>query len=287
MRGFLATQEPGAQRLPDAGEVREVLREILAGPEFATLPENSIAALLAWALGKLQDLWLWLRELLGDQPGAAAIVTLLIVTAVVVIAVVLAQRYAPRRSRESEGAGADGVRETPVTAHEWLNLATELAGGGELRPAATALYQGFLLTLDRCDMLSFHGSKTPGDYTLELARGGGGAAAGARFLDSFQDFSFGPDRPTAEGYAGLARLAREAGCATERAADESGPGPDGSGGRERDADVAAGLDGHGGRERDADAGTGRDGSGGREGEPGGVAGRADGIASAGVEDASP
>ena len=96
--GFPATQEPGTRRLPDADEVREVLREILAGPEFATLPENPIAALLAWALGELRDLWLWLRELLGDQPGAAAIVTLLIVTAVVVIGVVLARRYAPRWS---------------------------------------------------------------------------------------------------------------------------------------------------------------------------------------------
>ena len=217
MRGFLATQEPGTRRLPDADEVREVLREILAGPEFATLPEDPIAALLGWALGELRDLWLWLRELLGDQPGAAAIVTLLIVTAVVVIAVFLARRHAPRWSREGEDAGADDVLETPVTAHEWLNLATELAGGGELRPAATALYQGFLLTLDRRDMLSFHGSKTPGDYTLELARGGGAAGAGARFLDSFQDFSFGPGRPTAEGYDGLARLAREAGCTAELA----------------------------------------------------------------------
>lgn len=103
--------------------------------------------------------------------------------------------------------------DTPVSAGEWLKLATERAGRGEFRPAATALYQGFLLTLEKQGALSFHGSKTPGDYEMEIARADGGAgAAGGRFLASFQDFSFGQDAPTTEAYAGLARLARDAGC---------------------------------------------------------------------------
>ena len=207
-------QEPGAGRLPEAEEVSEVLREILAGPDFATFQEGAKWQFVRRLGELLSDLWIWLRQTLGSQPGVAQIVTILIVVAAVFIAVYVTRKYAPqwlwRREEEDEGASV----ETPVTVGEWLKLATERAGRGDFRPAATALYQGFLLTLENRGVLSFHSSKTPGDYALEIARGGGGAvpAAGGRFLDSFQDFSFGQERPTTAGYAGLARLARDAGC---------------------------------------------------------------------------
>lgn len=218
-------QEPGAEQLPDAGEVSEVLREILAGPEFATFQEDPLTRLLRWVFEKVQQLWLWLRESLGDQGFAAEIVTVLIVVAVVLVAVRLARRYAPEWLRSDEGDPGKAAPETPVTAREWLKLATDQAGRGELRPAATALYQGFLLTLDKQGALSFHDSKTPGDYALEMARGGGASvAAGSRFLDSFQGFSFGQEEPTAAGYDGLAGLARDAGCPAVGSETEGGEG---------------------------------------------------------------
>ena len=218
-------QEPGAEQLPDAGEVSEVLREILAGPEFATFQEDPLTRLLRWAWEKVQQLWWWLRDLLGDQGPAAEIVTVLIVVAVVLLAVLLTRRYAPEWLRSDEGDPGEAAPETPVTAREWLKVATDRAGRGELRPAATALYQGFLLTLDKQGALSFHDSKTPGDYALEMARGGGASvAAGSRFLDSFQGFSFGQEKPTAAGYDGLARLARDAGCPADGSETEGGDG---------------------------------------------------------------
>ena len=237
------TQEPGAGRLPDADEVSEVLREILAGPEFATFQQDLMSRLLSWVFETVSDLWRWLRESLGDQAGAAEIVTILIVVAVVLIAVFVARRYVPEWLQSGDGDHGEAAPETPATAREWMKLATDRAGRGELRPAATALYQGFLLTLDKQGALSFHNSKTPGDYTLEMAHGGGAAvAAGSRFLDTFQDFSFGQDRPTAAGYDGLARLAREAGCpaggtGTE---DEPGEGEGEAAGGDRDDDLEAG-----------------------------------------------
>ena len=237
-------QEPGAGRLPEAGEVSEVLREILAGPEFATFQEDPMSRLLSWVFETVSDLWRWLRESLGDQAGAAEIVTILIVVAVVLIAVLVARRYAPDWLRSGDGDRGEAAPETPVTAREWLKLATDRAGRGDLRPAATALYQGFLLTLDQQGALSFHNSKTPGDYTLEMAHGGGAAVAtGSRFLDTFQDFSFGQERPTAAGYDGLARLAREAGCPAggARTEDEPGEGEGEAAGGDRDDDVEAGL----------------------------------------------
>lgn len=228
------TQEPGAGRqLPESEEVSEVLREILSGPEFATFRQNPLARLLDWVARTMRDLWRWLRESLGDQGVAAEIVVVAVVVAVAVLAVYLAHRYAPEWLRGGEGEEGEAAPETPVTAREWLRLATDRAGRGELRPAATALYQGFLLTLDRQGTLSFHSSKTPGDYALEMGQGGGGTmAAGSRFLDSFQDFSFGQQRPTAARYDGLARLAREAGCPTGGAETQRG-----TGGGERAADA--------------------------------------------------
>jgi len=170
-------REPGPGRqLPEADEVSEVLREILAGSEFATFRQNPLARLLDWVDRTLQYLWRWLRESLGDQ-GAAEIVTVVIVAAVAVLAVYLARRYAPEWLRGGDGDRGEAAPETPVTAREWFRLATDRAGRGELRPAATALYQGFLLTLDGQGALSFHSSKTPGDYALEMARGGGGTVA--------------------------------------------------------------------------------------------------------------
>ena len=237
------TQEPGAGRLPDADEVSEVLREILAGPEFATFQQDLMSRLLSWVFETVSDLWRWLRESLGDQAGAAEIVTILIVVAVVLIAVLVARRYVPEWLQSGNGGRGEAAPETPVTAREWLKLATDRAGRGDLRPAATALYQGFLLTLDQQGALSFHNSKTPGDYTLEMAHGGGAAvAAGSRFLDTFQDFSFGQERPTPAGYDGLARLAREAGCSAGAGTDEElGEGEGEAAGGDRDDDVEAGL----------------------------------------------
>ena len=258
---------PGRQ-LPEPEEVSEVLREILAGSEFATFQRNPLARLLDWVWRKVLDLWSWLWESLGDQGAAAEIVTVVIVVAAAVLAVYLARRYAPEWLRGGDGDQGEAAPETPVTAREWFRLATDRAGHGELRPAATALYQGFLLTLDRRGALSFHSSKTPGDYTLEIARGGGTVAAGSRFLDSFQDFSFGQRRPTGAGYEGLARLAREAGCPA--GGTEGGGGAGGGAGAAGTGEASAEAGQPAGRAAQPETGTEQaaSGTGGRDGETG-------------------
>lgn len=218
--GQLPPGEPPVDQLPAPGEVVAVLQEILAGPEFATFEDPSVVrALIGWVLTKLGEFMAWLQQLVGEQSGVAAVLVALVVVLVLVAGWKIAARHAPRLVGAGAGEAEHPARGTPATAGEWLAVAQARASRGDLRPAATALYQGFLLTLDQRGVVSFHSSKTPGDYTLEIARGDGGtagaAAIGGRFLDSFQDFSFGPGRPTPDGYTGLARLAREAGCTTE------------------------------------------------------------------------
>lgn len=221
-------QEPvpptGTGQLPGADEISGTLREILSGPEFTTFeapPGNPFLERLMEYIGRFFE---WIRQLFErDATGLLPALAVIIPVLALVAAGVLVIRH--RRGRARDPAAADGApaETVPVTASEWLSLAGERAGKGHFRPAATALYQGFLLTLDRGGGLAYHPSKTPGDYAMEMARVRSAEAetgAGGRFLNAFQGFSFGQERPTEGGYAALAGLAREAGCPTEAADPE-------------------------------------------------------------------
>lgn len=235
-------QDPGVGRMPGPEEVSGVLREILAGPDFAAFDEGARWLLLRRLGELLADLWRWMLLQLGERSWAAEIATVLIVAATAAVLVRVTARHAPAWLRRGGDDDGEAPPETPASAREWLKLATDLAGRGEFRPAATALYQGFLLTFEKRGALSFHSSKTPGDYAAEIARADPVTAlAGGRFLDSFQNFSFGRDGPTTAGYAGLARLARDAGCRAEGAERTAQAGAAGG------IDDTAGDTGDGGR----------------------------------------
>ena len=247
--------------LPAAGQVSDVLRDIVAGPEFATFGASPRERLIRWFLDTLAEAWGWLWRMVGaDGSGLAEIIAVVVALAALLILVRIASRHAPKVL--PLGSGEDEEQPpAPVTASQWLRVARRRAEHGAFRPAATALYQGFLLSLEQQGKLSFHSSKTPGDYALEIARGGpdaaaaftrtsrpdaaeramertgpgnarfAGASAGGRFLDSFLDYSFGQDQPTPQGYADLARMARDAGCPAEPAAGGA-PDPEATGGAE-------------------------------------------------------
>ena len=214
-------------QLPDPHEVSRTLREILASPEFATFEEPGRWQVLTWVWQRLGQLWSWLQRLTGDGiEGFAEILVIVVPLAVLVAAAIVVSRHGrgllPGHEGDEPGLTSDGPRRK---AGDWLRLASERAIQGELRPAATALYQGFLLTLEQQGTLSFHSSKTPGDYALELARDRTTVREsmnpGARFLIAFQNLAFGRDRPTVSEYAGLESLAREAGCPASQPAGES------------------------------------------------------------------
>lgn len=217
MRFFRWQQLPPQEPPPSAEEVSEVLREILADPEFATFAPSLRQQAIEWLFETLSRVWSWIRRLMGeDGTGAVEIVVVVVALVALLIMVRVASRHAPRwMGQTEEGDDADAPR-APATANEWLRTADRRAGQGRFRPAATALYQGFLLTLEQQGALSFHSSKTPGDYADEISRSDvgpdAGAAVGGRFLNSFQDYSFGQEEPTPTGYSNLAEIARDAGC---------------------------------------------------------------------------
>ena len=219
---FPAGQEPPVgDALPPPGEMTEALREIVAGPDFAFAPLSPRQRIIEWIGNTLSEAWDWLRRFLLDEGGGLmeGLAVLVVLAALVALGAV-ALRHGPRwvqRAREKEDEGPEDDR-APASAREWFGLARMRAGEGALRPAASALYQGFLLTLDEQGTVAFHSSKTPGDYALEMD-----TRTGRNFIRHFQGLSFGQDTPTRAGYAALEDLARDAGCPTSASGEEADP----------------------------------------------------------------
>ena len=209
------TARAGGQ-LPSAGEVSDTLQAILADPEFTTLEAQD--PLWTVILRELREaiarLWRWLIDLFGNEGGIwPALLAVAVALAALAAIVAVARRHVPRLRMRKEAAAAPQAV-APRTAAEWILQARRRAGQGELRPAATDLYRGFLLSQEARGALVFHDSKTPGDYALEIARNARDGT-GQRFLRAFEDFSFGQEEPTVARWGDLERVAHAAGCPVE------------------------------------------------------------------------
>ena len=241
--GATHQQSPEGE-LPPADEIAATLREVLASADFVTIEPPLQQRLIEWIGGLFQRVWDWMRYFVGEGGLAAELVVIVTAVAASVFMVLLARRYgAGLLGREGEDEHPE-IASAPLTANQWLRVADRRAGRGEFRPAASALYRGFLLSLEQRGVFEYHGSKTPGDYARELVRGEAGlkrrasgvnrtdyaagavgpSAAGNRFLNLFQDFSFGQGMPTPAKYTELVRMAREAGCSAQE--QRSGPQPE-------------------------------------------------------------
>ena len=202
-----------------------MLREVLAEPDFVIAELSPRQRILRWIEQAISDAWEWLRaQLFDDTGGLLEVLAVLVPLAALVALGVVAFRYGPAWMGAAARASGEPTetRRAPRSGSDWLRLARRRAGEGAFRPAATALYQGFLLTLDRRGMLAFHPSKTSGDYAIEIDRRGDGD--GTQFLRSFQHLAFRHDTPTREAYAELEALARAAGCA-DRGGDDGTTAP--------------------------------------------------------------
>ena len=217
----MIVQERVAEPLPLPDEMSDALREILAGPDFVSPAPSARQRIYEWIARTLSDAWDWLRRFLFDEGGGLMeMLAVLVVLAALIALGAVALRHGPQwvhrvRERADEGLENDPA---PASAREWFGLARMRAGEGALRPAASALYQGFLLTLDEQGTVAFHSSKTPGDYALEMD-----TRTGRNFIRHFQGLSFGQETPTRAGYAALEDLARDAGCPTSASGEEADP----------------------------------------------------------------
>lgn len=191
-------------------EVASALEEVLASSEFRQVEPSPLGRWLGEAWRAFLEL---LPPFVLEVPqGAGAMVAWLLAAATLAVltAVVgrrlghLAHRLG-RRTKAVRRSGDGGDR--PRTPGEWLGLAAARASDGNLRGAATALYQGVLGALDEKGVVRFHPSKTPGEYVAEASTASQAPEATA-FIRSFQRFRFGEAPPTSAAYRELGDQAR-------------------------------------------------------------------------------
>ena len=206
------------EQLPSAEEVSRTLAEILAGPEFQAFEGGLSSRVLAEVWVRF---WDWIRGMFpGISESQAELLTVIIVAVCLCAVAFVVARSLPETGARSARGDPDAPSDEHRTARDWLRIATERARASEYRHAATALYQGFVLTLERRGAVDFHPSKTPGEYALEASGGGvideREKADTADFIRSFQELAFGSELPTSSGYRGLEQLAGQAGCEVTR-----------------------------------------------------------------------
>lgn len=206
------------EQLPSAEEVSRTLADILGEPDFQAFESGLPGRVLTelW-----MRFWDWVGGLFpGISETQAELLTVLIVAVCLGAVVFAVVRSLPKTGPRSARRDPDAVSEERRTARDWLRIAAARARASEYRHAATALYQGFVLTLERRGTVDFHPSKTPGEYALEAAGDGvvdeGGKADITRFIRSFQEFAFGQETPDSAGYRGLEHLAGQVGCEVRR-----------------------------------------------------------------------
>ena len=202
------------EQLPSADEVSRTLADILAGPEFQAFEGGLSSRVLA-------ELWLrfwdWVRGMFpGISESQAELLTVVVATVCLGAVAYVVLRALPQTGPQSARRDPEAVPDERRSARDWLRIAAERARASEYRHAATALYQGFVLTLERRGAVDSHPSKTPGEYALEVA---GGEVIderakddAANFIRSFQELAFGQETPTSSGYRGLEQLADHVGC---------------------------------------------------------------------------
>lgn len=202
------------EQLPSAEEVSRTLADIVGGSEFQAFEDGLSSRVLAEAWVRF---WDWIHGMFPGISESQAELLTVVVSAVCLGAIALGVlRSLPRTPPRSARRDPDAIPAGRRTARDWLRIAAERAGASEYRHAATALYQGFVLTLERRGAVDFHPSKTPGEYALEAAGGGlideREKADAANFIRSFQELAFGQEPPTSSGYRSLEQLAGEVGC---------------------------------------------------------------------------
>ena len=202
------------EQLPSAEQVSRTLADILAGPEFQAFEGGLSRRVLAELWVRFLD---WVRGIFpGISESQAELLTVVVAAVCLGAAAFVVLRSLPQTGPQSARRDPEAVPDERRTARDWLRIAGERARAAQYRHAATALYQGVVLTLERRGAVDFHPSKTPGEYALEAAGGGvideREKAGTANFIRSFQELAFGHETPTSAGYRGLERLAGQAGC---------------------------------------------------------------------------
>jgi Domain of unknown function (DUF4129) len=164
--GLLPGQERGGLRVPvqDPQEVREVVREVLARPEFRPPERSLMERLLDWALEAIGRL---LAALGGS--GAGGIVGLVLLALALVGVGILAARFSRGLTPSPEVAAAvvGGRRRS---AADWRAEAEGQERAGAWRDAVRSRYRALVADLAARGLVEEVPGRTAGEYRREVGR---------------------------------------------------------------------------------------------------------------------
>jgi hypothetical protein len=164
--GLLLRQDQGGLRVPvrDPQEVREVVREVLARPEFRPPERSLMERVLDWVLEAIGRL---LAALGGS--GAGGIVGLVLLALVLVGVGILAARFSRGLTPSPEVAAAvvGGRRRS---AAEWRADAEAQERAGAWRDAVRSRYRALVADLAARGLVDEVPGRTAGEYRREVGR---------------------------------------------------------------------------------------------------------------------
>jgi hypothetical protein len=184
--------------------IHDTVDAIARQPAYAVpLRRSLLGRVVGWLFerfGELVELFRGSRDL-----RIAAIVAAALILFAIVGRIVVARQIDTVRRRGGFGAElGKGER------RDYWNLARELAAKGDHVAASHALYAAVIDSLARSGAITFHSSKTSGDYARELFRRGAANASEFRaFARSFDRVVYGTATVGADDYARLSDMAEK------------------------------------------------------------------------------
>ena len=182
--------------------IHDTVDVIARQPAYAVpLRRSLLGRLFGWLLERFADLIQLFRGS-RDLRIAAIVAAALILVAIIGRIVVARQIDTVRRRGAFAADFGKGER------RDFWKLARELAAKGDHVAASHALYAAVIDSLARTGAITFHSSKTSGDYARELFRRGAANATEFRaFARYFDRVVYGAGTVAADDYARLSDIA--------------------------------------------------------------------------------
>ena len=182
--------------------IHDTVDAIARQPAYAVpLRRSLLGRAFGWLLERFADLIELFRG--SRDLRIAAIVAAALILFAIVGRIVVARQIDTVRRRGAFGADfGTGER------RDFWNLARELAADGDHVAASHALYAAVIDSLARSGAITFHSSKTSGDYARELVRRGAANASEFRvFARHFDRVVYGAVTVNSDDYARLFSMA--------------------------------------------------------------------------------
>ena len=184
--------------------IHDTVDAISRQPAYAVpLRRSLLGRLVGWLFERL-------AELIELFRGSRDLRIAAIVAAALILFAVIGRMVVARQIDTVRRRGAFGAEFGKGERRDFWNLARELAAQGDHVAASHALYAAVIDSLARSGAITFHASKTSGDYARELVRRGAVNASDFRtFARDFDRVVYGAASVAADDYARLSDRAQK------------------------------------------------------------------------------